>query len=516
MDPTDAWRSILRRIGLPAVLVAVVAFCAAPAAPAAAADPAARFSVSVPTMTGMPVSVLAAAGSPGKDIQAWFTGRNVRKPKVVFDVSGLAGVASLTLPAKLCSGLVCTLPDGDFHLRLPIHLTGTTAAPAEGSFGMTLSGDNVATESVPQSVTLYNGADLVILQPLDGDDLGTVRPGQTVHTRLSITNAGNAVVHGFTMTMTSFADIRPVGYVGCDRVDNRQMPGIEIRCSSPMDVKPGQVLSFYPGDGWREGPPGANAAVASTIGPTAIDTIVVDFELASGDYAPTTASPAELDWLDNHARTSYTAVSTYDLAGIGATASGKVGDTIKINIGIRNNGPATLFGEFSAVRWVFTVPPGVEVTAVGPMDRCGTIPNADYPTKPNTYRPNEPGGRFYLCSAGDTVPGFPAGDTEVVVFTLKVTQLIPNATGSVLAVHRTYPPGPIVDAKPANDKGLVIINPTASGSGGGLPITGTQVDLVGGLGGLAVLAGGITYLVARRRRVVLTVPSDELSPDNTA
>ncbi|HYN97220.1 MAG TPA: hypothetical protein VES42_25560 [Pilimelia sp.] len=44
----------------------------------------------------------------------------------------------------------------------------------------------------------------------------------------------------------------------------------------------------------------------------------------------------------------------------------------------------------------------------------------------------------------------------------------------------------------------------AGGSGGGLPVTGAKAGLIGGVGAAALLAGGLLFLGARRRRVVFT------------
>ncbi|MER7420124.1 cell wall anchor protein [Micromonospora peucetia] len=51
------------------------------------------------------------------------------------------------------------------------------------------------------------------------------------------------------------------------------------------------------------------------------------------------------------------------------------------------------------------------------------------------------------------------------------------------------------------------------GDGGGLPVTGVQAGLIGGIGAAVLLAGGALLLVSRRRRVVLVTPGDEKSTD---
>ncbi|SCL24336.1 LPXTG-motif cell wall anchor domain-containing protein [Micromonospora nigra] len=55
--------------------------------------------------------------------------------------------------------------------------------------------------------------------------------------------------------------------------------------------------------------------------------------------------------------------------------------------------------------------------------------------------------------------------------------------------------------------------PGTGGDGGGLPVTGTQVGLIGGIGAAVLLAGGGLLLLSRRRRVVLVPPGDEKSTD---
>ncbi|WP_405425855.1 hypothetical protein [Micromonospora sp. NBC_00617] len=48
-----------------------------------------------------------------------------------------------------------------------------------------------------------------------------------------------------------------------------------------------------------------------------------------------------------------------------------------------------------------------------------------------------------------------------------------------------------------------------SGGDGGLPVTGPQAGLVGGIGIAALTAGGVLFLAARRRRMILVTSEDE-------
>ncbi|WP_406077630.1 LPXTG cell wall anchor domain-containing protein [Micromonospora sp. NBC_00858] len=51
------------------------------------------------------------------------------------------------------------------------------------------------------------------------------------------------------------------------------------------------------------------------------------------------------------------------------------------------------------------------------------------------------------------------------------------------------------------------------GGGGGLPVTGVQAGLIGGIGGIILLVGGALLVLSRRRKVVLIAPGDEKSTD---
>jgi hypothetical protein len=69
----------------------------------------------------------------------------------------------------------------------------------------------------------------------------------------------------------------------------------------------------------------------------------------------------------------------------------------------------------------------------------------------------------------------------------------------------------LADIDPAdNDSEFsVFVGGTGGGGGGDLPVTGVQAGLIGGVG-LAVLAGGgVLFMMARRRKVVLVTPGDE-------
>jgi hypothetical protein len=68
-----------------------------------------------------------------------------------------------------------------------------------------------------------------------------------------------------------------------------------------------------------------------------------------------------------------------------------------------------------------------------------------------------------------------------------------------------------IDLSDNTDDFVVLVGAPAGGEGGGggLPVTGMQVGLIGGIGGGVLAVGAVLFFLARRRRVVLVTPGDE-------
>ncbi|MBM0236122.1 hypothetical protein JNW88_01505 [Micromonospora sp. ATA32] len=86
------------------------------------------------------------------------------------------------------------------------------------------------------------------------------------------------------------------------------------------------------------------------------------------------------------------------------------------------------------------------------------------------------------------------------------------------AAATDVPKGADLDDSDNSDDFAVIVAAKAADGGtgggggdddGGLPVTGPQAGLIGSVGVAAAVAGGMLYLAARRRRVVLVTPGDE-------
>ncbi|EEP72846.1 cell wall anchor protein [Micromonospora sp. ATCC 39149] len=79
-----------------------------------------------------------------------------------------------------------------------------------------------------------------------------------------------------------------------------------------------------------------------------------------------------------------------------------------------------------------------------------------------------------------------------------------------LAVQPT--PTPTPTATPSGQP-TASPSPSTGGDDGGLPVTGVQAGLIGGVGAAVLVVGGVLLMLARRRRVVLVTPQDEKSTD---
>jgi hypothetical protein len=221
-----------------------------------------------------------------------------------------------------------------------------------------------------------------------------------------------------------------------------------------------------------------------------------------------------------------------DYQALGDTVEGKVGETVSITLGVRNNGPGRM-----GFRWmdadnsgtfVVTPPAGTTITgapAPGEQGDPGPLWNCT---------PGKTGAKSYTCDIAST--DFGPGDSVTQEFTVRIDKVVPGATGSVRAVEN--PEYPNRDDDTANDTAAIAVNatgsatsspsPSASASasaspsatataspsgsgagtsggtttGGGLAATGADgVLLRAGIAVLLVAGGALVFLAARRSRL---------------
>jgi hypothetical protein len=178
--------------------------------------------------------------------------------------------------------------------------------------------------------------------------------------------------------------------------------------------------------------------------------------------------------------TVFTGRNTIDLAAVGDSASGRVGEIVQLTAGYRNNGPADATGQV-----VFTAPGGTEFAQ---------LPEGCVEVKPKQVL--SCGDSKALKAVGGTTRLVAVG--ESVLVPLKVKIVSGTVTDGSVKVQAAGD-----DAKPGNDTAALKIKVIT-----GLPVTGATAGLYGGVGLGVLVLGGALLLVARRRRVVLVTPGD--------
>lgn len=177
----------------------------------------------------------------------------------------------------------------------------------------------------------------------------------------------------------------------------------------------------------------------------------------------------------------WTKPNTHDFAVTAEPVSGNIGDTVEIPYTVINNGPSD-----GGAGWTFKAPTGtVLVRDDGPWcyflddngQQVGELPEVD-------------------CSTESEFPAKASG-YQGVKGKMKLRIISTPGDDGTLRV-RPYPAN--ADPNPTNDKVSLVV--TVGGSGGGLPVTGANAVLVGGVGAAVVVIGAVLFYFARRRRIV--------------
>lgn len=526
MEPFSKRWAARAGIALASCTVAVGAVATAPAH--AEGEP----SLSASTMD----TTLGVAGSPGKVLPITVSGNDVVAPKLTIDWSGLVGVASLEVPdiyKEVCTAgkdqkIDCVLPPGTFdYLTPPVvaHPDKSGKNGDSGTYKVITSAGNASTHEATGKVTLGDGADLVVIVPQTRGPLAA-KPGDQPYTQISYTNLGNRAASSSTLRLGFDGGLVPFQYAGCTYTDTDYQTLVDCPIDEPME--PGTVLTFFTVADDGTTTPGFGATVADdALGSKSVDVYAQSggvgeglpsalkakskkatsgkkFVVKATSTARADALP-EIDANDNFGLAEYGVANTHDIAAVGATASGAVGTTVKVKIGVKNVGKGALdswrSGGEPSFWFTFAIPPGTEVVSI-PANCLAEVGDGAV---------HEEGHDFYRCDNADSY--FKPGETALVEFGLKITEAIDDAAGTV-SFHdpQANPQDPPADADTSNDVAKVIINGTTTGgdNGGGdgstLPITGSPTALIATSGAVLLAAGTVLLLLTRRRRAVPAKP----------
>ncbi|MCW6004201.1 LPXTG cell wall anchor domain-containing protein [Micromonospora sp. CPCC 205371] len=181
----------------------------------------------------------------------------------------------------------------------------------------------------------------------------------------------------------------------------------------------------------------------------------------------------------------WTKPNTHDFAVTAEPVSGSIGDIVEIPYAVINNGPSD-----GAAGWRFKAPTGTVLVSDDEYDGpwCYFLDESGHPVKELPE---------VSCSTEGEFPAKASG-YQGVKGKMKLRIISTPGDDGTLRV-RSYPEN--AESNPANDEVKLVV--TVGGSGGGLPVTGANAALVGGIGGGVVAIGAALFFFARRRRIVV-------------
>ncbi|GAB3948405.1 hypothetical protein GCM10027614_45430 [Micromonospora vulcania] len=444
-------RGLLR--GLTALVVATAGIGAA-AGPAAAEDDPGWVNTWLDDVT------IGASGAPGRTVPLTLTSSGATEPRVIVDLAGLAGVATASFPDWCVTegtSVTCPMPSSatdDFGtltgtVPVVIHPAPGAAGSAIGTITYTARAEQVQSEPQQATIGVRSGPDL--LDTVDEYVSGT-EVGDTRSVPVAVVNAGDQPAVDVRLTFRFPVGLVPASYRNC-RYGTDQVLATIVVCTLRGTFAPGQRHEL-------------KQALTTTLGPATIGdkriTQLVEPLASAGPLpngvqlkhresdvalrlrpvgAPLDVIPVEATGAGG--QTYLRAVhGAFDIVAQGAAVTGAVGDTARVTVGHRNDGPGvpdgTISGD-SVGAFLFTPPTGVTVLA----NPLGCSPYGDEEgagDAPATWRCEGPGSVFR------------AGTSYTVAFDLRIDSLS-GAPGEVQPFNRY----PRVDDDPSNDVAPVTV-----------------------------------------------------------
>jgi hypothetical protein len=380
-----------------------------------------------------------------------------------------------------------------------VSVASATADPDSGNNSMT-----VRVQAAPAGYDLTAVAWDVYADPVSK---APIAPGKTGELQWALYNVGSRAAKGLVFEIglpywVTFADKRPGctynednNVATCTRPKRVLRPGEVFLLGKPMKVK---VSQSAPGPMALRGGGvvGYGTADLPADEPAAAVRVADDAVVRKADAA--TIKRAESDPSDNFAGFSvFAADNTIDLAITATPVTGAVGDVVTVTFKAANNGPAS---------------GGAGIKVKAPAGTLAVKPGPDeYPI----CRDNDGNGDFTEAAEMRCTfeSEFQPGVKFAFPLKFRVVSAPVGTDGSIEIFNELKSP----DSKPDNNVAPIVITLSGGGSGGGdgggdgggLPVTGVQAGLIGGVGLGALLLGGVLFLLARRRRVVMVNPGDE-------
>ncbi|MBQ1072539.1 hypothetical protein KBX06_05055 [Micromonospora sp. C31] len=399
---------------------------------------------------------VGAAGAPGRTAPLELSSTGATAPRVTVDLAGLTGVATASFPDWCVTegtSVTCPMPPGatpdeygTVNGTVPVVFRAAPGAVdgATGTLGYTVRAEGLEPYAQQATVSVRSGPDLLDLvdEYVSGVQVGDVRD-----VPVAVVNAGDQPAVDLRVTLRFPVGLRPASYRNC-RYGTDPVLATVVVCTVRGTFAPGIRHELRHG-------------FTTTVGPAALgDKRISQFvePLATAGPLPGNVSLTRreadralrlrpvgepLDPIAAGGAGGGTYLrdihGAFDVVAVGATVTGAVGDTVRVTVGIRNDGPGvpdnTVSGG-STSALIFTPPAGVTVLETPPG--CGSTQD-------------EEGGAptAWICWQGGV---FPAGQSLTVPFDLRIDG--PTGTPGEVRVYYNHPRP---DDDPANDAAPVTL-----------------------------------------------------------
>ncbi|MEV0740550.1 hypothetical protein AB0I51_32520 [Streptomyces sp. NPDC050549] len=507
------------------------------AATVAIATPAAHAAGTTLVLDSQENYYLPTAGEgPNLGLGISASGGDAHDVSVAVDASSLAGKATMVVTGDCVSTgtlkVRCDVgPLSGGESIDPFFLKPTAAAKAgdTGAITYTATASDAATVTGKTDV-LVGGPKLV---SRSYPALKGIAPGAVFERTPAFTNTGTAPADKGVMLLVQdsegvslardhsnchYSDQSDVG-AWC-RFDTPVAPGAAYKTDAPLRYTASKDTMY-----------GYNTYVVWPVGGTAPDSFRPSDFPGTGTGAPLgLKSLASGSGFTGSGYGTFATTQHADYQALGDTVEGKVGKTVSITVGVRNNGPGLMNFRWmdadNSGTFVVTPPAGTTITgAPGPGEQGDPGPKWN-------CTPRKAGAKSYTCDIAST--DFKPGDSVTQEFTVRIDRVVPGARGSVRAVENPeYPnrdddtanntavitvkatgsatssPSPSTSASPSA-AATATTSPSGSGAGtsngtttgGGLAATGTDGALLrAGTAVLLVAGGALVFLAARRSRL---------------
>ncbi|MFJ1805354.1 MULTISPECIES: hypothetical protein [unclassified Streptomyces] len=405
--------------------------------------------------------------------------------RVVVDASGLEGVARLG-DTETCDneGPVYTcvygdLQNGDGESYTPLSLLGVDGVePGDsGTVTYTATADNAPTVTGTTRMTVGGPT---LSAPGQEKGVSGLAPGKSAGVTARLANNTRFpakqgvtlqvnVSEGVTLTALHsncfYAGPAPTS-AWCT-FPTRAAAGAAYRTGAPLvyTVTPPGKLTGEVTYTWSSSPPARPAG-----------------HTVRGTGSPLTLVPtAAQEFGDSHGRLAITTTVQDDYRPVTATVRGRVGDTVKVRLGLEDLGPGRMQGDEEMGRFEVVPPEGTTVTSIPyRFEEDGG--------KWACERPEEPGGAF-VCEIGYDrfYEVRHEGGTTAIDFHIRIDRQVPGAKGTI----RAYNP---FDRTPANDVAVIPLDASPA------PLYRPfQHPWVWGAGALVVVLLAAVYLRRRRK-----------------